>query len=349
MLLGCNREQIQTITVPKETQPVSAQVAAAAGPSAPARIRWTTPPGWQEQAAGGMRVASFTVTKDGKSADVSVIPLSGPSGSELDNVNRWRGQVGLEALDAAKLAASAEKVSIGSTPAPLYEMAGTDPQTKQPARILGSILQAEGSTWFFKMLGPDSLVAEQKPAFVELLKSVRFDGAAASDPVAEAHRPVSTNTKDITGGHGSAAGKPTWEVPTGWEEQPPSSMRIATFHVTGQNGAKADLSVTRLAGTAGGMLANVNRWRSQLGLDPVDEAGLERLLTHREASGSKVSFVDLVGRNVESGEPARMLVAIVPRAGTTWFYKLMGPPELLERHKDAFVKFVETARYPNAS
>jgi hypothetical protein len=46
-----------------------------------------------------MRVASFRVTgKDGKQADVSVIPLPGLAGSDLDNVNRWRGQVGLPSV-----------------------------------------------------------------------------------------------------------------------------------------------------------------------------------------------------------------------------------------------------------
>src|SRR4029078_826042 len=86
----------------------------------------------------------------------------------------------------------------------------------------------------------------------------------------------------------AASGKPTWEVPNGWQEQAPSSMRVATFHVTGDGAAKADMAVTKLAGTAGGNLGNVNRWRSQLGLEPVDEAGLDRLVTTHEVNGTKI-------------------------------------------------------------
>ena len=38
--------------------------------------------------------------------------------------------------------------------------------------------------------------------------------------------------------------------------------------------------------------------------------------------------------------------ASVPRDGQTWFYKMMGDDATVAREKDAFVKFVQTARYP---
>ena len=67
------------------------------GAAAP-RLEYQRPAGWNEVAPSQMRAASFRVPgKDGKQADVSVIPLPGLAGSDLDNVNRWRGQVGLSA------------------------------------------------------------------------------------------------------------------------------------------------------------------------------------------------------------------------------------------------------------
>jgi hypothetical protein len=125
-------------------------------------------------------------------------------------------------------------------------------------------------------------------------------------------------------------------------------MRIASFLVTGADGAKADMSVIKLAGMAGGTLANVNRWRSQVGLEPLDQAGLEKVVTTRDVQGTKIIVADMTGRSVESGEPARLLGAIVLRQGATWFYKMVGNPELVAQQKPAFEKFVETARYPNA-
>lgn len=342
---GCRQEEIRTSTVPKEAvaaRPSHPQHA----PSPRAPIHWTTPAGWEELPAGGMRAGSFAVTKDNQRADVSIIPLGGISGSELDNVNRWRNQVGLAPLSASELAATAEKVTIGSSPGALYDLAGTDPQSKQPARILASILGAEGTTWFFKMTGPDALVAGEKEAFKQLLASVRFEtGApdAADEP--DGQKPISTNVERIPGGTES---KPQWETPAGWQELPATSMRVASFLVSGQNGEKADMSVIKLSGLAGGVLANVNRWRSQVGLEPVDEAGLEKLVTTRDVAGQKLLFVDMDGRAVETGDPARVLAAIVPQEGTTWFYKLFGHDKLVAAQKEAFVKFVESARYPHA-
>jgi len=62
-----------------------------------------------------------------------------------------------------------------------------------------------------------------------------------------------------------------WDLPKGWTEARAGGMRLATLKppVTG----KIDVSVIVLPGTAGGELANVNRWRGQIGLQPVDEAG----------------------------------------------------------------------------
>jgi len=55
-------------------------------------------------------------------------------------------------------------------------------------------------------------------------------------------------------------------------------MRFATFLAPGSSGL-VEVAVTRLAGRGGGELANVNRWRDQMGLAPIsaDElSGLRR-------------------------------------------------------------------------
>jgi hypothetical protein len=350
--LGCRKQEITAYNTPKESPaPPPAKTAPMATPSAAAPIHWTTPSGWQEQPAGGMRVASFTIKKDDQQADVSVIPLGTVAGSDLDNVNRWRGQVGLPPIDGSKLSEGAEQVTIASNPASLYDMAGTDPKTKQPTRILAASAVSNGATWFFKMIGSDTLVEQQKPAFKDFLKSIQSGPAPAADvapaaPQLGAER--ATPSAPVAPGAPSSD-KPAWDVPKGWQEQAPSSMRLATFQVTGSNGANADVSVIKLGGMAGGMLANVNRWRSQLGLQPLDEAEVQKLVSTHEANGNKVTIVDLNGRSVESGQPARLLAAIVPRPGATWFYKMLGNDELVAQQKAAFIKFVDSARYPNAS
>jgi hypothetical protein len=358
LMVGCRKEQISTFSAPKESTSAPAAKVSAPPPGASPTIQWTTPAGWEEQPASGMRVGSFAVNKDGKHADVSIIPLAGMSGGELANVNRWRGQVGLAPIEAGKLEETAEKASIGSTPAALYDVVGTDPQTKQPTRIVASILSKDGTTWFFKMIGigADDLVEKEKPAFKEFLKSIDFQSAptaaqANNQPPSESAPLLSAAANTPGAGAPAAAseGKPAWDLPTGWKEQAATSMRIATFAVTGENGAKADVSVVKLAGMAGGLLANVNRWRSQMGLEPVDQAGLDNLISSRDVKGTKVTVVDMAGRSVESGNAARLVAAIVPRSGVTWFYKILGNDQLVSQQKAAFIQFVESARYPNVS
>ena len=97
--------------------------------------------------------------KDGKQADVSVVPLPGMAGSDLDNVNRWRGQVGLPGVSEAELAKLAQPVEIAGQPATLYEQAGADPGSGKKTRILAAISRRDGVAWFFKMTGDDDLVA----------------------------------------------------------------------------------------------------------------------------------------------------------------------------------------------
>jgi hypothetical protein len=41
------------------------------------------------------------------------------------------------------------------------------------SRILGAIVPRPGETWFFKLTGPDALVARTKPAFLDFLHSVK--------------------------------------------------------------------------------------------------------------------------------------------------------------------------------
>jgi hypothetical protein len=60
-------------------------------------------------------------------------------------------------------------------------------------------------------------------------------------------------------------------------------------------------------------------------------------------------FVDMTGTDARTGQKARLIGAIVPQANQTWFYKLMGSEQIVAREKDAFSKFVQTAKYPNAS
>src|SRR5262245_31191413 len=155
---GCGRDDVQVYQIAKEqptrptqtTMPPGHPDSSGGTPS----LSWKLPTGWEEVPAGQMRVASFRVKgDDGKLADVSVIPLPGQAGSDLDNVNRWRGQVGLPPVSEQGLAKITQQVSIGSATGALYDQTGTNPASGEKTRVLAAVLRREGIAWFFKMSG----------------------------------------------------------------------------------------------------------------------------------------------------------------------------------------------------
>jgi hypothetical protein len=287
-----------------------------------------------------MRVGSFAVgAAGGPSADVSVIPLSSWAGRELENVNRWRAQVGLASVKAEELPQQMTSVDIGAEAGQLYELAGRSPEDDKPRRILAAVLPLPGLAWFFKMTGDDALVLEQKPAFLGFLKSVKRSGAEATAADAPPASPRSAAPAGDSLGKPEAA-QPTWTVPAGWKEEPPASVQLARFSAPNPDGSKAEVTVTVLEGEGGGALANVNRWRAQLGLAPLDEAGLARVATPVETSAGTATVVDLVADSKEK----RIVAALAARGGRTWFYRLSGNDAAVAAQKEAFLKFVQSTR-----
>ena len=340
----------------KEQNPAQAQMQPGAlppghpdtsGSAAPA-LQYKGPAGWNEVAPGQMRAASFRVAgKDGKQADVSVIPLPGLAGSDLDNVNRWRGQVGLPSVSEAELAKLAQPVEIAGQSASLYEQAGSNAGSGEKSRILAAITRRDGTAWFFKMTGDDGLVAEQKPAFIEFLKSVSFPAAATQAQLPPSHPPIDGGNMMAQPATAPSSGqpKPNWEVPSGWKEVPGGQFLVAKFALTGAANAQANVNVSMSPGEGGGMFANFNRWRGQLGLPPVAEADLAKEIQPLDLPGGKASVADITGQDAKSGQKVRLLAVVIPRAGETWFYKLMGNAEVVQQEKDAFMKFVQSANY----
>ncbi len=362
LLTSCGRGEVKSYRVAKpETQADTANQAhpsAAPGQGhghpagAPASLKYTKPEKWEETPPGEMRAASFKVTEGSESADVGVFPLPGVAGGDLGNVNRWRGQVGLEAITEADLAKAAEQVDVGGGKGQLYEMAGTTPGSDEKTRILAVIYRREGMAWFFKMTGGEGLVAAQKPSFISFLKSVQFVEGAASEPGSTPELPPSPPpVGGMTAGGAASApassggasdGRPQWTVPPGWTEAQAGQFLAAKFLVTGEN-AEAAVNVSVSQGEGGGVAGNVNRWRGQLGLDvlPPEQLKLEKLAT----DAGEATLADLTGKDGRTGKPARVVGVIVPNEGRTWFYKLMGDEKLVEREKDSFIQFLKTAKY----
>jgi hypothetical protein len=131
--------------------------------------------------------------------------------------------------------------------------------------------------------------------------------------------------------------KLAFTAPAGWIEQSAGDVRQASF-LAGPT--RLDASVTAFPGDAGGLLANVNRWRRQLDLPPLaseSDAAPRKILT---AAGQPALAFDL-----ESSDRAT-LGAILSRPGRTWFVKLTGPRDAVLAERENFDAFVRSLHVP---
>ncbi len=143
-------------------------------------------------------------------------------------------------------------------------------------RMLAAIIPHGDKTWFVKVTGPDPTVEQHKPAFIGFLESFRFDDKA-KPPL-------------------------TWLVPKDWKQDNAKAIkgdfqRFATFRLPGQEGEDLELTVFALGkdGMAGDVLANVNRWRGQLGLEPIKADELKGVTQALEIGSTKATVVDMLG------------------------------------------------------
>jgi hypothetical protein len=125
-----------------------------------------------------------------------------------------------------------------------------------------------------------------------------------------------------------------WSLPKGWSEAPGGgTMRFATFKAPY---AKVEATVVVLPGPAGGELANVNRWRGQIGLPALaDEPSLAKSRTMLKTRAGAVNVYDFTS----DGPTKSRLVAgyISTPDGNTWFLKLTGDADAVAKAKPEFM------------
>ena len=185
---GCQKEETTTSRIPKEQHPAakaaSAAPATAASPATAggdmantavatasgAPLAWTAPATWTAKPAGAMRKGSYTVKGDEGEADFAITAFPGDVGGDLANLNRWRGQLSLPALNQSDFAAATEHVDHNGLHMTVVDILGTG---DKPQRILGAMIPHGGATWFFKLMGPSALVAREKPAFTAFLATIK--------------------------------------------------------------------------------------------------------------------------------------------------------------------------------
>lgn len=312
LLAGCRKPAIHSYIAPKDDV---LDAAPAPGEDPLPQLSWKLPAGWTQTQSGQMSLASFAIDDAAGGASVNITPLPNLSGREEAIVNMWREQVQLGPLTPEQMADALQPAEVAGAQGRFFEINGT--RDGKPSRTVAAMLHRGDRSWFFKLSGDDGAVGARKAEFLEFVKTVRFQDAAGS------------------GEQGAGSGF-KWTVPPAWTAVPIGAMQVAKFSVPEKDGAKADVSVSVFPSESGGALANVNRWRQQIGLGEVDEKGLETCTKPLDAPAGAL-LVDL------KNPPRAMLGAIVPREGQWFFYKLLGDAPAVEAARGDFVQFVKSA------
>jgi hypothetical protein len=135
----------------------------------------------------------------------------------------------------------------------------------------------------------------------------------------------------------------TYQKPDEWKQRSdPRGVRLVVFHVADE-GQTAEVGITALADNGGGTLANVNRWRNQIGLAPIGEDQLNEMVRPFEVSGTKGIYVDMAGP--EKKPTQRILGVAIERGGKAWFFTMKGPLEIVAKQEPAFTAFLRSVHF----
>jgi hypothetical protein len=147
--------------------------------------------------------------------------------------------------------------------------------------------------------------------------------------------------------------KISYTAPEGWKEADRvverGGIRVeydAAWKVE-KDGHTADITISKFPGGSGGLLPNVNRWRTaQLGLPPLQEDQLKDAMKAVKLGNAEGQAVDFTGPGNQPGKgERRILAAIVSRPGATWYIKMDGPADLVGGQKAAFDKFLGSVTF----
>lgn len=292
---------------------------------------WTTPDGWEEEDGSGMRAATFKIASGDESLECSVIPLPARGGAAasddylLDNVNRWRKQLGLAAWSAEELKtklASEEniyRIELDSgIPVTWVQFEGSPTEGGMPPFAGSAPFASSGSD----SGAPSGTSGSGAPK-------------AAGPPVAGAGRD-SRSVAEV-----AEIPEMSFRVPDGWTPGPLKPFRRISWNVE-SDGATGEAYISALGAAGADVTRNVNRWRGQAGLPAIgDPAELAETIEKIEIGGKAADFVVLQG----SDPRKTILGAIVVHDGTGWFFKMTGEAAAKPDQQAAFRKFLQSIEF----
>lgn len=274
--------------------------------------KWTLPETWREKGtpgeSGALRYATIEFGPSSDPVELTVIPLPAVSNDPEDYVlaNVNRWRGQLQLPDLRRNELAAETAAIS-----------LDGATATLVDMAGR-MQSNSS-----MRAP-------------------FAGGGRGGPMAG--QGTARERPATSGPAAPSAAAVEYDTPEGWKPGRTGPFRDIAFEVT-HDGQKAELTVSSLAGTGGGTLANVNRWRGQIGLPAWSQAELDEGLQKVTVDGHMGQRVELVGEANADKPGLGILAVLVPIGDRTWFIKFMGDADVIREEQAHFDEFVASMRF----
>jgi len=175
------------------------------------------------------------------------------------------------------------------------------------------------------------------PTSPDMSAAARFFGPQAAQQMASTENSIKPSLE--------------WKTPPGWQNLPPAPMR--EINLAAGDPPMTECYVSSMPQSGGGLEANVNRWRQQMGLAP-DSAEAIYSLPDVQVLGHVGKLVELSGtyagmRGDQQREDAKMLAAFVPAGDRAITVKMIGPAEQVNAERENFDLFLSSLAEPNAT
>ena len=223
------------------------------------RPTWKLPEGWTEQLVSGMRYATIQIPGDTPlELAVSSLSADDPTSTDylLSNLNRWRGQLGLDAV--------------------------ADPEGLQQSREKGELQQLDSAGRRITLINLTGKTAEISEARSLIAMVIPDSGRTPEMPASRPAAPPAAPSAD----------EPfTYTLPSGWTRAPLKTFQIAAFSA----GDGANPLAISLSSVGGDLTANVNRWRGQAGLAEQTEQEIQEAAMPMQVDGIEAKYFIVQG------------------------------------------------------
>jgi hypothetical protein len=279
-----------------------------------------------------MRFASIDIETPQKQLDLSVSSLSRQDDYDAMvamNVNRWRGQLGLQSSEEKWAASTAIQVPSADGPSVSVDLVGDQSESNS---MTPPFAAAGGGGIGGGGIGGGGI------------GQGGLDGGGIGSPPTSQPMVASAEEGELVNSakKSNTDDRLQYKTPDGWRAAPAGGMRLASFDV-GPEDAKAVLTVIPAGGDLRG---NVQRWIGQVrGEEPsaeiVDAALKEG--TELTVSEKKSQRFFLPGKDDQQGEAID--ATIVPLGdGFSLFIKMTGPVETVRLQSESIAQFLQSLR-----